>query len=478
MAINVFTNVSSLNAQRNLANNSASMSKSLQRLSSGMRINTAADDAAGLTISQGLTAQVRGLNQASRNASDGLSMLGTAESAISSQTDILQRMRELAVQASSDTNNGANRTDINNEVTQLKTELNRIANTTSFNGNNLLDGSYISKDLQVGANATSNDRINITLASNKGADLGSAYKMTGAVTTTAITAGQIVLNGTAVGASVADGVSTANANASALAKANAVNAVSSTTNITADADTTFTGVAAQNTTAAVKGLTINGVTITDTTTGISLASANDTSLMNAINSQYSATGVTASLNSSNNLVLNAADGRNVVIAAVGAGADITSSGLTATAGVTSATQVGTLTLRSTSTFSTAGSNAGALTATGMSANASLATTENVQALDLTSKSGAQLGIKILDVALSQLNSRRASIGALTNRLNSTISNLSSASENASAANSRIMDADFASETAAMSRSQVLQQAGVAILAQANQAPQLALSLLR
>jgi len=470
MALSVNTNIASLNAQRNLAKTSLSLGTSLERLSSGLRINSAADDAAGMAISTGLTAQINGMNQAVRNANDGLSLIGTADSAISQQTDLLQRMRELAVQSASDTNSNDNRTSLNNETSQLKAELDRIANTTQFNGNNLLDGTFQNKDLQVGAFSTANDRIPISIGSTKAADLGSAYKATSAtVTNSAMAAGDVTLtvggSTYAVGASTTDGVSTVGASVSALAKANAINTVTNKTGVTAEADTTVTGGSAQTAGSIADGdLVINGITVG----AVTLTGASDQSLVAAINAKFAQTGVTASLDINNKLVLDAADGRNITVIS----ANTTFSGF---ANATT-TSYGTLTLRSTSGFLVGG---GAVAHAGLTAGAAtLATSENINTLDMSTQSGAALAIKEIDVALSQLDTSRASIGALTNRLNSTVSALSSAAENATASNSRIMDADFAQETANMSRNQVLQQAGVAILAQANAAPQLALKLLQ
>lgn len=463
MAINVFTNVSSLNAQRNLQQTASNSAKTLQRLSSGMRINTAADDAAGMAISNGLISKSKGYNQAIRNAGDGLSLMGTAESAMVEQTNILQRMREISVQAASDNNNNTNRSDLNNEASQLKSELERIARTTEFNGLNLLDGTFQNKDLQVGAMATSNDRINVSFSSTRAADIGSGYKVTsGSVTANAMDSGDVTITKGSttytIGAATADGVSSTNADRSALAKANAINAQSHLTGVTAEASTSVTGAA--QTAATVSGLTINGTTIADVT----LATTTDGGLAAAINAQYSKTGVTATLNN-DTLTLKADDGRNITV-----GGTVTNSGLTAQ------TSYGTMTLRSSETFTVGGAT---VADAGLSAGAAtLASSENVNAIDLSSKGNAQLAIKIVDTALGQLNSRRGQIGALTNRLNTTINNLSAAAENAEASKSRILDADFAVETASMSRNQVLQQAGIAILSQANQGPQAALSLLR
>ncbi len=185
MAITVNSNIASLNAQRNLSINSSSMSKTLSRLSSGKRINSASDDAAGLAISEGFKSQINGMNQAVRNANDGLSLMGVAEASLNEQTNVLQRIRELAVQAANDTNSSANRTSLNNEVSQLKAEFDRIAKTTQFNGINLLDGSFSSKDLQVGANSGADQKFSISLDSSRSSDVGKLYKATGSTGTSA-----------------------------------------------------------------------------------------------------------------------------------------------------------------------------------------------------------------------------------------------------------------------------------------------------
>lgn len=477
MAINVLTNVSSLNAQRNLNKSTSMMNQALQRLSSGMRINSASDDAAGMAISNGLISQINGMNQAIRNANDGVSLLGTAEGSIVEQTNLLQRIRELAVQSATDTNSNANRKALNNEATQLKNELDRIAKTVEFNGIKLLDGTFTAKDLQVGAYTSSNERISIDIQSARAADIGSAYKLTGtaSVTTTALSDGGVTITSggttTNIGATVDDGLSVAGGTYSALAKANAINAKSSEHGVSAEASTEVTGGATQaaGTIDSTNSLTINDVQIADTTIG----AAGDLNIVTAINAKYLETGVRAELNSSNEIVLTADDGRNIEVTT--AGTAHTTTGLNGSA--TTVVNRGELTLRSADAFTVAGSEIAAL-GTGVSGTATEATDEDVSQIDLTSKDGARLAVKIIDVALQNLNDRRANIGALTNRINTTIANLGSAVENASSANSRIVDADFAAETAAMSKAQILQQAGVSILSQANQTPQLALSLLR
>ena len=170
MALTINTNVASLNAQRNLGKSQNDLSRSMERLSSGLRINSAKDDAAGLAISDRMTSQIRGLNQASRNANDGISMAQTAEGALQETTNILQRMRELAIQSANDTNSASDRASLQAEVNQLKQEMTRIAGSTSFNGRNVLDGTMNNAQFQVGANA--NETISFSIPSAKAADLG------------------------------------------------------------------------------------------------------------------------------------------------------------------------------------------------------------------------------------------------------------------------------------------------------------------
>lgn len=475
MALTIQTNVSSLNSQRNLSTSQTSYNKALQRLSSGLRINSAADDAAGLAISTSLTSQVKGLNQAIRNAGDGLSLLGTAEGGIVEQQSLLQRMRELAVQSASDTNSAINRTSLNDEVTALKSEFDRIAQTSQFNGINLLDGSFSNKEVQIGADTGANQRISVSIASSRSSAVGSIYKTSGAaggVTNAGLTAaGQLTITtgGTAtnVGATSSDGVSSTGGTSSALAYANAINAVTSQTGVTASATTSVTGGAVQaagSIDATTNTLTINGTVIGAAT----LTAASGSQVADAINASSGTTGVTASVNSANKLVLTAADGRNIDVAVAGTAGTTT--------GLSAATTRGDVSLSSVNGFSLTGASVAALNQA--STTATLDTTKNVSTIDISSKSGANTALQTIDAALSHLNTRRSALGAQTNRLNSVINNLSTASENASASNSRIQDADFASETANLTRGQILQQAGISVLSQANQSPQLALSLLQ
>jgi len=482
MSQTINTNVPSLNAQRNLTTSQGQLATALQRLSSGLRINSAKDDAAGLAITNRLTAQIRGLNQAARNANDGISLAQTAEGALGEVTNNLQRIRELAVQAANGSNSAADRAALNSEASQLVSEIDRVASATQFNGVNVLDGTFTSQAFQVGANAS--QTITITsISSARSASLGvgsgSSYSTSltsGTVTTTALSAGDININGYQVGATSTDGVSSANATGSAIAKVAAINAITGSTNVTATVvATSVAGVAQTSSQALGAGdVTINGVALNAIDAGTAVRRGAD--LTAAVNKVTSQTGVTATFSTSTGAVtLSAADGRNITIALSGAA-------LATNTGLTAATNVGTFTLSSTSSAGiTIGGNAAGLTATGLTAAYTAATATagaGVSSLDLTTASGATTALGIIDAALATISSSRASLGAYQNRFSSAVASVSSTSENLSASRSRIQDADFAAETAALTRGQILQQAGTAILAQANSLPQQVLTLLR
>ena len=373
------TNVASLNAQRNLAASQNSLNTSLQRLSSGLRINSAKDDAAGLAIASRFTSQINGLDVASRNANDGISLAQTAEGALTEVTNNLQRIRELAVQSRNATNSASDRAALNTEAQQLKAEIDRVASSTNFNGVKLLDGSFTNQSFQVGAN--SGETISISgIANASSASLGtySQAQVSGVAATafTAITAGDLTINGTSVGAVAAD-TSAANRAGSI---ATAVNSVSSTTGVYA---------------------------VNQTPTTVTLVSAT----------------------------------QNIAVAFAGSSAATSTTGLTA----------GTTNLASATGFAS---------------------------LDLTTTAGADTAMNAMDAALSSVNTARATLGAIQNRFSSVVANIATTSENLSSSRSRIQDADFAAETASLTRGQILQQAGTAMLAQANSAPQSVLSLLK
>jgi flagellin len=657
MASMINTNISSLNAQRNLTTSQSSLATSLQRLSTGLRINSAKDDSAGMAIASRMTAQIGGMQQASRNANDGISMSQTAEGAMGSVNDILLRMRDLSVQAANGSNSTADRGTIQNEVDQLYSEIDRISGTTEFNGNKLLDGSATNNSFQIGANANQTISFAIKEVSTKAMSLNSTSGLgdlnSGRTTVIPPTVGstELVINGT--------GVTMAATDITAKLKATAINAVSGTSGVSATAYNSVQGnVGASGITAGggvSTGLVINGANID--------ASASLDQLVTNINKQ--AGGVTASIGSNGQLSLTNDDGSNIAVTGITAGTGLTTgtysgylsldnasntdikltgtalsnSGFNSTTGassvnskaeitVSSATASGAVTAltekalsatdnvkingfavgasgasagekaaainaisansgvtatASTTVFATVNpATAGAFTINGTSvtavaaddtqslvtkinaagisgvtastdtstgklklvsssgndivignttafftgvstdastAGSAIAATEfmavrgsvtlsgkdgaavriegtatslaklgvveqggNSEAiggkLSVTTQANAQSAITRIDKAISFIAEQRSTMGAVQNRLSTTISNLASATENISAARSRIQDADFASETASLTRGQILQQAGTAMLAQANSLPNGVLALLR
>jgi flagellin len=484
MGLYINTNLSSLNAQRQLTSTSNSLGRSFERLSSGLRINGARDDAAGLSITTCFTAQIRGLNQAVRNSNDGISLAQTAEGALNETTNILQRMRELSVQSANDTNNESDRASLQAEVNQLKNELDRIAETTNFNGNKILSGDFLAKDLQVGANVGETLSVSIDAAGTK--DLARQVRTDlEVVSDAALSAGSISISykdaSSATGFSSADvrasnagddKYSTSLKSSSAIAKAAAINSLTETTGVraivgktTAEGNAIAAGTLDGTNYIEINGQKISGFAVQD----------NDASgeLVDAINAVADKTGVTASLDSDSQLVLTAADGRNIEIETVGNAH--TTTGLNTAAETTVTT--GSLALQSNDQFDI-NATASAAGVIGQAPGVfGVNSDKSVNSVDISSREGAIMALDVIDLALEDISSNRAKLGALQNRLESTINNLSTTSENLSASRSRILDADFASETAQLSRNQIIQQAGVSILAQANQQPQIALGLL-
>lgn len=473
MGLYINTNVASLNAQRQLSNSSGSLGRSFERLSSGLRINSAKDDAAGLAISSRFSSQIRGLNQAVRNSNDGVSLAQTAEGALQETGAILQRMRELSVQAANDSNTTSDRESLQAEIDQLVSEVTRIGTSTTFNSQKILDGSFLGARFHVGAN--SRETITVNVSDARATSLGRQSRNTGAevASTQAIVADAVVINSVSIRATVAadDTLSTTLNTGSAIAKAAAINDSTEFTNVKAIIGPTEAegGVVTGGALDSTNYVTINGQNITGIT--VQADDADDT-LVNTINAVADDTGVVASLDADNELVLTAADGRNIEVTATGTGATLT--GLTA--GVTA----GTLTLQSEDqvnlTLTAAGANAtghGSAGTTIYGVNSAAA----VSTIDLTTREGANRSIEILDVAIGQVSEKRGDLGAIQNRLQSTINNLSATTENLSSARSRIQDADFATETATFTRNQIVQQAAVSVLSQANQQPRIALSLL-
>jgi flagellin len=485
MTMSINTNISSLTAQRASSKVQDSLSTAMQRLSSGLRINSAKDDAAGLSISERFTTQIRGLNQATRNANDAISLAQTAEGALGSVGDNLQRIRELAVQASNATNSSSDRAAIQAEASQLVSEIQRVGSQTSFNGIKLLDGSFTSQAFQVGANA--GETINVSsIVDARTSALGS-HTLTADGTIT----GNVV---TAASGAVTNGVTAATAatNFTITTPAGTTTAITYAANSGADAIATAVNTAGANigvSATASNSTTLSGPgTVSFTLNGQAVsavvADQNDlSSLVSAINGVAGTTGVTATFTSTsvkNSITLSTTDGRNINLqdfANSTAGNDsISFGGTTLTEGTAvSAVKTGTIALSSTKgAMSTANASAEVFGSAGVN-NSSFS---SLAALDLSSASGATAALSVVDAALSQVNSSRADLGAIQNRFSSTISNLQTSSENLAASRSRIQDADFASETANLSRAQVLQQAATAMVAQANQMPQQVLQLLR
>ena len=320
MSTSINTNISALAAQSSLRKTGLAQDTAMERLSTGIRINNAKDDAAGLAISTRMTANIRGIAAAIRNANDGISLTQTAEGSLSVIGDNLQRIRELAVQSANASNTTSDRVALNAEATQLVAEIDRVASNTTFNGIKLLDGTYKDQTLQVGAGNDANDRLTLSISSAKTNSLGigqsSGFAITraqgSAVTAKALTAGDLSINGVQVGSTVSDGVSSINSTGSGIAKASAINAVSALTGVTASVSaTSVTGVVATDFTAIVDGsVKINGVSI-----GAIEASSNAVDRGNqvtaAINAKSGQTGVTATSTPAGVISLSAVDGRNI-----------------------------------------------------------------------------------------------------------------------------------------------------------------------
>ncbi|WP_370661182.1 flagellin [Pseudoalteromonas distincta] len=488
MMISVNTNVSSLNAQRNLSQSGSDLATSMERLSSGMRINSAKDDAAGMQISNRLTSQINGLGVAQRNANDGISMAQTAEGAMQASTDILQRMRELALQSANGSNSSEDRGALQKEVTALQDELTRIAETTSFGGQQLLNGSFGTKNFQVGSNA--NESITLSLKSTAAEEIG-GYKaqLEGAAntgfggvvanTTLALAASTVATGDLTFTTDSVDTKVTIAAKSSAKDAADAINLKSGEHGVTAQASTEVKlGAASAGGNISFK---LNGTDIAAT----AVTATDQSALAKAINDKSGETGVVATYNSDDySINLKSADGENITVDtylnSAGGTADLTgidsngdanATAVTLTSGAAdSATITGTLSLSSSKTFSVSGD-------TTLTATTQAAELNKVSEIKLGTESGAQSALAVIDGALAQIDDQRADLGAVQNRFNYTISNLANIQENVSASRSRIQDTDFATETAEMTKNQILQQAGTSILSQANQLPQAALSLL-
>ncbi|WP_287916356.1 flagellin [Comamonas sp.] len=417
MAMTINTNVVSINAQRNLGLSGSTLGTSMQRLSSGLRVNSAKDDAAGLAIAERMNTQTRGLTVAARNANDGISLAQTAEGALGKVGDMLQRMRDLAVQSSNATNSKSDREALQAELSQLRGEVDRVAKTTTFNGSKLLEGSFTGGVFQVGANA--GDNITVGALSDVRADkLGTSVYGSGEIAATDVST------------------------------------------------TLFDAGTATSMTAVDTSITITGAGGAGTTQTVTIkADANMTSeqalgkVVEAINSKTADTGVTAFIEK------DATGASQIQFRATAektgeADANVAISWEKFTAGTTTSVDTGDLVVAGDVADIAAGAEKG------------------IDKIDISTQSGAWEALQRIDKSIDQVSSARAQLGAIQTRFEKSIENIDIQNENITAARGRIIDADFASETANLSRSQILQQAGTAMVAQANQLPQQVLSLLQ
>jgi flagellin len=495
MAISVITNTSSLNAQRNLTKSSNDLATSMERLSSGMRINSAKDDAAGLQIANRLTSQINGLGVAQRNANDGISMAQTAEGAMSASSDILQRMRELALQSSNGSNSQEDRGALQKEVTALQSELTRIAETTSFGGQQLLDGSFGTKSFQVGSNA--NEVINMSIGNIAADNLGNNALNAGGTIVGVATAADTVANTDTNGNSVAaetnliisgnngnstSGISYAE-DASSKNIADAINAATAAGSVPVKAS--VENVVTMTFAAATAGedltMKLNGQDI-----AVNKFNQSDMTKLAAEINENANTNVVATvdendpskliLTGSNDIKIEALDFSTLNsgdTTATVKGNDSTGTAATLVNDTNNSTiAVGDVKLTATEGFSIENGDAGVFKAA--TANSAL---NSIAAVDLATQADSQSAIGVIDAALAAIDGQRADLGAVQNRFDYTISNLSNIQDNVSASRGRIEDTDFAVETANLTKNQILQQAGTSILSQANQLPQAALSLL-
>ncbi|WP_018139662.1 MULTISPECIES: flagellin [unclassified Thioalkalivibrio] len=452
------TNVLSLNAQRNLGNSQGALAQSLERLSSGLRINSAKDDAAGLAISERFTSQIRGLNQAARNANDGISFAQSAEGALGTIGDAMQRIRELAVQAANDTNSSSDRQALNNEVQQLVEEINRVANSTEFNGENILNGELEDLVFQVGANQ--NQTISVDGVDARGSQLGTASLGGDSLLLSELPEDDGDLNLTDI---------EINDRTISLGSAEDLDDVVAAINAATD-DTGVTAARADEVVHTIETLnTDGGGTVTINGAEITIADgASDQEVLDAINAESAQTNVTASFDSDGDLVLTGT-GDDIEISATDAG-DFDFGGLDSDG----ETYLRAIELMASPAdgIDVSGTDAADL---GLDGDVDVNTLDGVS---VETREDATETIGTIDAALQQISGLRSELGAVQIRFENTIANLEISSENLSAARSRIMDADFASETAELTRAQVLQQAGTSVLSQANAVPQNVLALLQ
>ena len=517
MAQTINTNIASLTAQRNLAASQKDAATAMQRLSSGLRINSAKDDAAGLAIASRLTSQINGINQAVRNANDGLSVAQVAEGALAETSELLQRMRTLAVQAGNASNSASDREVLQTEVTQLVAEMGSISSNTKFGNKALLDGTFTTQAFQVGANAS--ETLSFSISSAAASALGtSSVSFNNFIGASGATAAAVIgstpltqqtltfgvtVSGTTTNATVSVA---ADADASTIASAitSGVSGLTASAEATSGAKITMTNI---DNAGDVVTLAINGQSVTMTSVAGTEAEAGGL-LKNAIEANSTLNSyLTVTDNGDGSVDIQTSAGQNLDIEfdAVTDQSGGTAPAVTVRALDTNGTAYGsTITLTQASTNSTHiaakmtfttdtptngytmhssdGSGQFTTATTAATGSGTISTpsagSTAVDDVNISTVAGATAAINILDSAIKTLDSQRATLGAVQSRFDSVISNLMNVSENTSAAKSRIMDADFASETAQLAKTQILQQAGISVLAQANAQPQNVLALLQ
>ncbi len=499
MGFRINTNIAAMNAHRNSTQTNLNLDKSLQALSSGLRINTAADDASGLSIANQLRAQSTGLGQAIANANDGVGVMQTADGALDEYENILNTVRTKAIQAASDGQNTDSRQAIQNDINKLLEEAQNIATTTQFNGQALLDGTFQNKAFHIGA--YKDETVDISISNVQTNAIGSHVNQTGNFTTGAGTVnsaatvanngaatsasvafdGSAIINGETVGVSVA-GSEAGQTNGSAYAKAISINALESKTGVHATAETVATATASI-TAGTITGsdstnatLVINGVNIGDVDVK---AADSDGALRNAINSKSNETGVVATLDGGK-LVLTSNEGRDITLGGAGGGNSDAIVHMGTDGGGANETQVysGKLTLTSASAVDLTEGAAGLSGFEDASTLVNLSVGNPANTADVTTRSAAEDTILTMDFALKQIDSIRSNIGSTQNQLESTVRNISVTQVNVAAAESQIRDVDFAAESANFAKHNILAQSGSYAMSQANAVQQNVMRLLQ
>ncbi|MCS6095083.1 flagellin N-terminal helical domain-containing protein [Shewanella baltica] len=467
MAISVNTNVTSMKAQNNLNGANNGLKTSMERLASGLRINSAKDDAAGLQISNRLTSQVNGLGVAMQNANNGISIAQTAEGSMGESTNILQRMRDLSLQSANGSNSTDDRAAMQKEISSLQTELTRISETTSFGGQKLLDGSYGSQKFQVGSSA--NETISVSLSSTAANKIGN-NTISGKGTKFGVEAASVLTQGTAGETAMKVNGKTVvfAAGANAATVADSINASGAGVKAEASVTTTISGLGALDD--GKLSIVAKDGTTKDT---YDLATyKGDTALLAT---DLGKAGHDVSYDKDTGTIsITAKNVAGIEITATTAG---TAKLGTQAAGAADASKTSELTLSSSDKFSIAGAAANEILGGGTTATAGASALNKVSSIDIGTAKGAQDALAVIDAAIGGIDAQRADLGAVQNRMNFTINNLNNIQSNVADARGRIQDVDFASETAKLTKQQILSQTSSAMLAQANQLPQTALSLL-